>query len=174
MLEWVTIEFQEDDVDLWGAFPLAVALASGSLCADLNASPGVGMGEEAGYHLIRAVPLPGTGTWDHLTLDAGARRLYVTHKDSIQVLDADSLNLVGTVKGLKSCHVVVALEALGKGYVSCSEPGSVVVFDLKSLTRIAEIATSRDTDALMYDSAAGRLIAFNGDGRNATVINPST
>jgi DNA-binding beta-propeller fold protein YncE len=128
----------------------------------------------SGYHLIRTVALPGDETWDHLTLDQDSRRLYVTRKDCVQVLDADSLNLVGTVKGTPNCHVVVALEALGKGYVSCSAPGSVVVFDLKSLTRLAEVATSKDTDALMYDAAWGKLIAFNADGRNATIIDPAT
>ena len=153
----------------------AMALVLWTCCSASKAStPSGDSAGGSGYHLIRTVPLPGDGTWDHLTLDLEARRLYVTHKDCVQVLDVDSLNLVGSVKGMRDCHVVVALDALGKGYVSCSDPGSVVVFDLKSLARLAEIASDKDTDALAYDAAGGKVIAFNGDGRSATVIDPLT
>lgn len=154
---------------------ISIALIVWAACGALNASPSPGDPDSgSGYRLVRTVPLPGDGTWDHLTLDSDARRLYVTHKDCVQVMDADSLSLIGSVKGIRNCHVVVALDALSKGYISCSDPGSVVVFDLKSLARLAEIPASKDTDALMYDAVAGKVIAFNGDGRSATVIDPAT
>lgn len=31
------------------------------------------------YHLVKKIPIPGTGSWDYLTVDEGARRLYASH-----------------------------------------------------------------------------------------------
>ncbi|HTA16210.1 MAG TPA: YncE family protein [bacterium] len=128
----------------------------------------------SGYHVVGSVALPGDGAGDYLALDADARRLYVTHSDSVQVLDADSLQMVGTIAGTPHCHGVVLLDKLGKGFVSSGQPGGVVVFDLKTLKHLDEIHSSPDTDGIAYDPASGYVFTFNGDSKNATVIDPAT
>jgi hypothetical protein len=45
-------------------FPLSGFLAAASL---------------GGYHLLKEIPVPGDGSKDYLTVDEGARRLYVSH-----------------------------------------------------------------------------------------------
>jgi hypothetical protein len=42
------------------------------------------------YHVVKKIPLPGAGSWDYLTVDEGARRLYVSHGTQVEVLDVDS------------------------------------------------------------------------------------
>lgn len=42
-----------------------------------------------GYRLLKKFPVPGDGGWDYLTVDSGARRLYVSHGNRVEVLDAD-------------------------------------------------------------------------------------
>ena len=130
--------------------------------------------EKDGYQILRKIHLDGDGGWDFLALDNGARRLYVTHADRVQVLDADSLKLLGTVENVKRPHGVVLLPELGKGYISSGDPGSVVVFDLKTLKRLSEIRSSKDTDVILYDKPSGKILTFNGDSHNATVIDPAT
>jgi hypothetical protein len=39
------------------------------------------------YHVVKKIPIPGTGSWDYLTLDATARRLYGSHGTRVEVLD---------------------------------------------------------------------------------------
>jgi len=128
----------------------------------------------SGYHVLSKIPLEGAGAGDYLTLDVESRRLYVTHKDMVHVLDADSLKLIGTIKGTTHAHGIVVLDKLGKGFITSGEPGSVVVFDLKTLKHLAEIASSPDTDGITYDPASDRVITFNGDSKNATIIDPNT
>jgi DNA-binding beta-propeller fold protein YncE len=138
---------------------------------------GVVRAEEAGnggYKILKRVHLDGDGGWDFLTLDAGARRLYVTHADRVQVLDADSLELVGTIEEVQRPHGVVVLPEIGKGYISSGDPGSVVVFDLKTLKRLSVIPSHKDTDVILYDKPSGKVLTFNGDSHNFTVIDPST
>jgi YVTN family beta-propeller protein len=128
----------------------------------------------AGYEILKSAPLAGDGGWDFLSVDPVQRRVYVTHADSVQVLDADSLHLLGTISDVPRPHGVVALSELGLGFVSSGDPGSVVVFDLKTLKKTVSLSSSKDTDVILYEPATAHIFTFNGDSGDATVIDPST
>jgi DNA-binding beta-propeller fold protein YncE len=130
----------------------------------------------SGYHLLKKVPLgtaPGGGEYfDYVTIDAAARRVYFSHGAEVKVLDADNFSVVGTISGLKRCHGILVLPELGKGFITDGDAGKVVVFDLKTLKMTSEIKNSPDTDSLIYDPASKLIFTFNGDSKNATVIDP--
>src|ERR1700736_3993039 len=90
-----------------------------------------------GYHLIKKIPLgaaPGGGEYfDYITVDAGARRVYVSHGTEVKVLDADSAAVVGTISGLQRCHGVAVVNELRKGFITDGAAANVVIFDLASL-----------------------------------------
>jgi DNA-binding beta-propeller fold protein YncE len=88
------------------------------------------------------------------------------------LLDADNFSVVGTISGLKRCHGVVVLPEIGKGFITDGDAAQVVVFDLKSLKKTAEIKTPPDTDSIFYDPASKLIFTFNGDSKNASVIDP--
>jgi len=139
--------------------------------AEVSYSQGVGNG---GYKILQKVSVIGDGGFDFLTVDSENRRVYISHNDSIQVLDADTLKLVGTVENVPHPHGIVFLPELGKGYASSGDPGSVIVFDLKTLKRLSEISASKDADVIIYDKASGHVVTFDGDSKNSTVIDPTT
>ena len=130
----------------------------------------------SGYHLLKKIPLgaaPGGGEYfDYVTIDAAARRVYLSHGAEVKVLDADNFSVVGTISGLKRCHGVVVLPELGKGFITDGDAAKVVVFDLKTLKITAEIKGAPDTDSLVYDPASKLIFTFNGDSKNASVIDP--
>ena len=130
----------------------------------------------SGYHLIKKIPLgaaPGGGEYfDYVTIDSAARRVYLTHGAEIKVLDADNFSVVGTISGLKRCHGILVLPELGKGFITDGDAAKVAVFDLKSLKITGEIKNSPDTDSIIYDPASKLVFTFNGDSKNATVIDP--
>jgi len=39
------------------------------------------------YQLTKKIPIPGQGSWDYLTVDESARRLYVSHGTQVEVVD---------------------------------------------------------------------------------------
>src|SRR5579872_2604025 len=131
----------------------------------------------SGYHLLKKVPLPkaagGGEYFDYVTVDADARRVYVSHGSEVDVLDADNFSVVGTISGLKKCHGVAVVKELGKGYITDGDAESVVVFDTKSLKKTGEIKSYPDTDAIVYDPASKLIFTFNGDGKNSTIIDPT-
>jgi DNA-binding beta-propeller fold protein YncE len=108
----------------------------------------------------------------YISLDAPARRIYVSHGTEVVVLDADRFSVVGTIGGLKRCHGVALVNDLGKGFISDGVAGKVVVFDIKSLKVAGEIKTEPDTDSIIYDPASKRIFTFNGDSKDASVIDP--
>ncbi len=123
------------------------------------------------YHLEQTVALPGDGGWDYLAVDAPSQRLFIAHGTRVDVIDTGSLTRVGEVSDTPGVHGIAIAADLGRGYISAGRANAVVVFDLKTLARIKDIkSTGENPDAILYDGATRRVFAFNGRGRNATVI----
>src|SRR6202022_95776 len=106
------------------------------------------------------------------TVDSVARRVYLSHGTEVKVLDADNFSVVGTISGLKRCHGVVVLPELRKGFITDGDAASVAVFNLKTLKITGEIKSSPDTDSIGSDPASKLIFTFNGESKNATVIDP--
>jgi DNA-binding beta-propeller fold protein YncE len=123
-----------------------------------------------GYHLLNKIPVPGDGGFDYLTVDNGARRLYVSHGTQVEVLDADSGAIVGKIPNTKGVHGIAVAPDLGRGFTSNGQSSTVTIFDLKTLAPVGEVKTGKKPDAIIYDPATHRVFAFNGDSKSATVI----
>ena len=130
-----------------------------------------------GYHLLKKIPLgaaPGGGEYfDYLTVDAAARRVYVSHGTEVKVVDADSGAVVGAISGMKRCHGIALINELGKGFITDGDAGKVVIFDIASLKVTGEIKTEQDADSIIYDPASKRIFSFNGEPHSVTVIDPA-
>jgi YVTN family beta-propeller protein len=122
------------------------------------------------YQITKKIPIPGQGSWDYLTVDEGARRLYVSHGTQVEVLDLDSGAIVGKIENTQGVHGIAIAADLGRGFVSDGQSSTVTIFDLKTLKMIADVPTGKKPDAIIYDPATSRVFAFNGGSNSATVI----
>jgi len=132
---------------------------------------------EVSYHQLKRMPLgaaPGGAEYfDYVVVDSDARRVYLTHGTEVKVLDADSFDVVGTISGLQKCHGVALVKDLGKGFITDGDAAEVAVFDPKTLKITGHIKTNApDTDSIVYDPASKHIFTFNGDSKNASVIDP--
>lgn len=128
----------------------------------------------ADYSVTKKIPIPGQGSWDYLTVDASARRLYVSHGTQVEVLDLDSGTVVGSIPKTLGVHGIAVAAEFGRGFVSNGQTSTVTVFDLKTLKPISEVPTGQKPDAIIYDPATKRVFAFNGDSNSATAIDAAT
>src|SRR5215469_2762560 len=71
-----------------------------------------------GYSVTKKIPIPGTGSWDYLTVDDAARRLYVSHGTQVELIDIDSLSVVGNIPKTLGVHGIAVAPELGRGFVS--------------------------------------------------------
>lgn len=149
------------------AFFLATILTLG--CALIaSAAP------STSYSVLKKIPIPGQGSWDYLTVDESARRLYVSHGTQVEVLDIDAGTVVGSIPKTPGVHGIAIAPEVGRGFVSNGQASTVTIFDLKTLKPIADVPTGQKPDAIIYDPATKRVFAFNGDSNSATAIDAAT
>ncbi len=137
--------------------PLLLLIASVATAAD-------------GYHRVQTIPVPGDGGWDYVTADEAGRRVYASHGNQVDVLDADSNEVKGTIVGTEGVHGIALAPDLGRGFTSNGKANTVTIFDLKTLKNLGDVATGKNPDAIIYDPATKRVFAFNGGSKSATVI----
>ena len=89
--------------------------------------------EGSGYSIIKKIPIPGSGSWDYLTVDPAARRLYVSHGTQVEVVDIDALTVVGNIPKTPGVHGIAIAPEFGRGFVSNGQSSTVTIFDLKTL-----------------------------------------
>jgi YVTN family beta-propeller protein len=129
---------------------------------------------DAGYSVSKKIPIPGQGSWDYLTVDEAARRLYVSHGTQVEVLDIDSGAIVGNIPNTDGVHGVAIASDLGRGFTSNGKSSTVTIFDLKTLKAIGSVPTGKKPDAIIFDPSTSRVFAFNGDSDSATAIDAAT
>lgn len=123
------------------------------------------------YQLTKEVAVPGAGGWDYIAVDEAARRVYIAHSTQVDVLDADSLAIVGTIPNVSGAHGVAIAAEFGRGYVSSGKSDSVIPFDLKTLKPSPEIKVGKKPDAIVYEPLTKRVYVMNGDSDSITVLN---
>jgi len=148
-------------------FTLLVVSCMAALCLALLPTAAFA---QSGYKLTQRIAIPGQGGWDYLTVDAAARRLYVTHGTQVEVLDLDSKTTAATIPGTMGVHGVAIAPELGRGFTSNGQTSTVTIFDLKTLKKLGEAPTGKKPDAIVYDPATSQVFVFNGESDSATVI----
>ncbi|MDB5211820.1 MAG: beta-propeller repeat-containing protein [Sediminibacterium sp.] len=123
------------------------------------------------YSFDKKIALPGDGGYDYLSIDAVNNKLYVSHGTAVNVIDLATEKLVGTIADMKGVHGIAIANDLNRGFISDGRGNSVVAFDLKTFEKIATIPVSGNgPDAIMYDAFSKQVFSFNGESKNASVI----
>jgi YVTN family beta-propeller protein len=127
-----------------------------------------------GYRVTNEIKVGGAGGWDYLTVDSGARRLYVSHATKVVVIDMDGGKVVGEIPDTPGVHGIAIAPELNKGFVSNGRGNNVTIFDLKTLKSLGQIPTGQNPDAIQYEPVSGKLYTFNGKSNDATAIDAKT
>jgi DNA-binding beta-propeller fold protein YncE len=133
----------------------------------------------SGYHLLKTYPFgaaPGSTTeyFDYVTVDAAARRVYLSRGTAVQVIDADSGASLGFISGFKRQHGVALAPEFNRGFISDGDAAKIAIFDLKTMQKLGEAQADTDTDCVVYDPASKNVFSMNGDGNSSTVVNART
>ncbi|HEX7359038.1 MAG TPA: YncE family protein [Bryobacteraceae bacterium] len=122
------------------------------------------------YKLVKTIPVGGSGGWDYLAADAHHRRLYVSHRTEVDVLNLDTNKLVGKIPDTDGVHGIAIARRLNRGFVSDGLANQVTIFNLKTLATLSTVKTGRDPDAIVYDPFTRRVFTFNGRSQDMTAI----
>ena len=93
----------------------------------------------ATYQIQARYPLPGSGGWDYVTIDSSARRLYISHATQVEVVDADSGKMIGTIPDTPGVHGIALAPDFKHGFTSNGRENKVSMFDPATLKVIKKI-----------------------------------
>ena len=146
---------------------LIFALVSLSFCSLTNA--------QTQYKISAKIPVEGDGGWDYLAADEVNDRLFLSHGNIVQVVDAKTQKLLATIPDTKGVHGIALAHDLNKGFISNGKDSSVTVFDLKTLKALITVkVTGAKPDAILYDKFSQKVFVYNGKSANATVLDAKT
>ena len=126
------------------------------------------------YKFIKEIPIGGEGGWDYLSIDAQARKLYVTHASKIIAIDLEKEAVAGEIADTPGVHGFAIAPDLGRGFSSNGKEAKASIVDLKTLATISKVETGENPDAILYEPGRAEVYAFNGRGKSATVFDPKT
>src|SRR5882672_11591244 len=125
-----------------------------------------------GFKVTKRYPVPGDGGFDYIVFDGSSNRLYVSHGTKVDVLDADSGKVLGTVENTPGVHGVAIVPALHRGFTTNGGDGTVSVFDTNTFKTIKSIPVDKDPDFIFYDPQTKHVLVCHGDGAEITAIDP--
>src|ERR1700719_2889094 len=70
------------------------------------------------YKIVARYPVPGDGGFDYVTFDAAARRVYLSHSTQVDVIDADSGKVIGTIPDTPGVHGAAIATPFKHGFTS--------------------------------------------------------
>jgi len=126
------------------------------------------------YNLLKSIAIGGEGGWDYLSIDAKARKLYVTHASKIVIVDLAQDKVAGEIADTPGVHGFAIPPELERGFSSNGAEARVSVVDLITLRTISKVETGENPDAILYEPGRAEVYAFNGRGKSATVIDAKT
>lgn len=144
-----------------GPLTLAVAIA----CASIGLPAQVPQ-----YHLLKEIHIGGAPSWDYLSVDPQAHRLYVSHGTKIEVIDTQQNAVVGSIADTPGVHGFAVAADLGRGFSSNGRESTLSVVDLKTLETTKKIPVGQNPDAILYEPARHEVYAMNGRGQSVSVV----
>jgi DNA-binding beta-propeller fold protein YncE len=130
-------------------------------------------GAETRCHVARTFSLGSPASWDYTTVDPIHHRLFVSHGDTVDVIDLKNGKIAGQIPRTLGVRGIAVASDLGRVYIASNHTDSVIVIDSDSLALIGSWKTGSKPDDVTYDAATGSLLSFNHDA-SATVFDAKT
>jgi DNA-binding beta-propeller fold protein YncE len=127
-----------------------------------------------GYKVVDRYVIGGTGGFDYISIDSAARRLYVSHSTQVEVLDADTGKLIGTIADTPGVHGAAIASQFKHGFTSNGRENKVSMFDSTTLALIKKIDVGKGPDGIYYDPKTKRVFTNNHGTHDISAINAET
>ncbi|MDD2876114.1 MAG: YncE family protein [Acidiphilium sp.] len=122
------------------------------------------------FALDRSIPIAGPVKWDYLTLEQGTHRLFATEGDRVAVIDTATSKQIGTIAPVEGAHGIALAPRLDRGFATAGIAGTVTMFNLRTLEKLAVIDVGEGPDAIAYDPASQRVLVPNEKSQTLFVI----
>lgn len=125
------------------------------------------------YTVEGRIAAPGDGGWDYASIDPAAKKVYVTHGETVVMVDIAHGTSSAPFSGIAKGHAAVPIPGRHLLAVTSGHDNSVRLFDTGSAAEIAKVPVGSDPDAAFYDFRARRLVVINAKGGTVSLIDPT-
>jgi DNA-binding beta-propeller fold protein YncE len=139
---------------------LSIASLVAMPCALAGAAPRV----------VATIPLSDPVRWDYVTVDSPSHRLYVAHRDRIDIIDTRSRRSILQLAPTPGVHGAAPARDLHRVFTSNGADDSVGVFDAVGGKLIQTVKVGHGPDAIVYEPVTHRVFSFNGHSADVTAI----
>jgi YVTN family beta-propeller protein len=129
---------------------------------------------QSGYKLVDTYHITSPGGWDYPAFDAANGKLYISHSNQVNILNATNGDSLGVITGTTGVHGIAFVHELHKGYTSNGRSNSVTVFDTRSGAVTGQVAVGKNPDWILYEDYSKKVITSNHSGGDISLIDPAT
>jgi DNA-binding beta-propeller fold protein YncE len=123
---------------------------------------------DAGYHLLKEIPVREGGAWTGMTIDEAGHRLYAAHGNRIEVINLNTEAPLGAITDTADVRGFAIAPSFHIGYATSGKERSASLIDLSTLRTTAKMKTGADARAIVYEPSKLQLFAFNLGDHSAT------
>ncbi|MEO8936655.1 MAG: YncE family protein [Burkholderiaceae bacterium] len=124
----------------------------------------------AAPRVVATIALPDPVRWDYVSVDTAAHRLYVAHREGVDVIDTHDDMPILHLAPTPGVHGAAAASDLNRVFTSNGAEGTVGVFDATSGKLLQTLKAGKNPDAIVYEPVTHRVFAFNGESSDITAI----
>ncbi|MBW8745641.1 MAG: gluconolactonase [Sphingomonas sp.] len=126
----------------------------------------------ADYVVEGRIAAPGDGGWDYTTIDPAAKRVYVTHGETVVDVDIAKGTASAPFAGIAKGHAAVPIPGRHLLAVTSGHDDSVRLFDTETGTELAKVPVGSDPDAAFYAAGLARVVVVNAKGGTVSLLDP--
>ncbi len=124
----------------------------------------------AAPEVVATIALSDPVRWDYVTVDPVAHRVYIAHRERVDVIDTRDNKPILQLTPTPGVHGAAAASDLNRIFTSNGADGTVGVFDATSGELRQTVMAGKNPDAIVYESVTHRVFAFNGGSSDVTVV----
>lgn len=128
----------------------------------------------AAPRVVATIALPDPVRWDYVSVDPAAHRLYVAHRERVDVIDTRTDKPLLQLAPTPGVHGAAAASGLNRVFTSNGADGTVGVFDAGTGKLLQTLKAGRNPDAIVYEPVTRRVFAFNGGSSDVTAIDAAS
>lgn len=108
--------------------------------------------------------------WDYVSVDPIAHRLYVAHRERVDIIDTRDNKPLLQLAPTPGVHGAAVASDLNRVFTSNGADGTVGVFDATTGKLLQTLQAGKNPDAIVYEPVTHRVFVFNGRSSDLTVI----
>ena len=127
------------------------------------------------HYISKKISTTGNEGWDYLSVDEINQHLFVSHGNSVNVIDLKTDKTIAVIPNTNGVHGIAIANDLNKAFITDGKDNEVTIINLTTFELIEKVAIQgQKPDAVMYDSFSHKVFTFNAKSKDATVLNAET